>query len=55
VRSLDDALRKSGQPIELHLYAGAGHAFEDAGHPNHHAAAARQVFERSVAFFHRYL
>jgi carboxymethylenebutenolidase len=55
VRSLDDALRKSRQPIELHLYSGAGHAFEDAGHPNHHAAAARQVFERSVDFFRRYL
>ena len=51
VRSLDAALHKSGQPVELHTYAGAGHAFEDAGHPNHHAAAARQVFERSVAFF----
>jgi carboxymethylenebutenolidase len=55
VHSLDGALRKSGQPIELHVYSGAGHAFEDAGHPNHHAAAARQVFERSVEFFHRYL
>jgi carboxymethylenebutenolidase len=55
VRSLDQELRKSGQPIELHVYAGAGHAFEDAGHPNHHAAAAKQVFERSVEFFRRRL
>jgi carboxymethylenebutenolidase len=55
VRSLEQALRKSGQAVELYVYSGAGHAFEDAGHPNHHAAAAKQVFERSVAFFHRYL
>ena len=55
VRSLDAALHKSGRPVELYTYAGAGHAFEDAGHPNHHAAAARQVFDRSVAFFRKYL
>ena len=55
VHSLDAALHESGRPVELYTYAGAGHAFEDAGHPNHHATAARQVFDRSVAFFRKYL
>ena len=55
VRALEASLRRSPHPIEMHTYPGAGHAYQDDGHPNYHAEAARVTQQRSVEFFRRFL
>jgi carboxymethylenebutenolidase len=50
VQALEEALRRSGQHVEIYTYADAGHAFHDDTHPRHHAAAAETAWERSVRF-----
>ncbi len=50
-----EALKKSGQPLEFHIYPGADHAYHDDSHPNHHAEAAALSWERTLDFLGRYL
>ncbi|SEG87826.1 carboxymethylenebutenolidase [Thermomonospora echinospora] len=55
VARLGDALKLSGQPLEVHVYEGAGHAYHDDTHPNHHPEAARVTWERTLDFLRAHL
>lgn len=55
VARLGDALKLSGQETEVHVYEGAGHAYHDDTHPNHHSEAARLTWERTLAFLRKHL
>jgi carboxymethylenebutenolidase len=50
-----EALKKSGQPVEFHIYPGADHAYHDDSHPNYHSAAAEQSWQATLKFLGRYL
>jgi carboxymethylenebutenolidase len=50
-----EALKKSGQPVEFHIYPGADHAYHDDSHPNYHAGAAAQSWQTTLEFLARYL
>jgi carboxymethylenebutenolidase len=55
VARLGDALELSGQETDVHVYEGAGHAYHDDTHPNHHPGAARLTWERTLAFLRKHL
>jgi len=55
VDRLTDALKRSGQHTEVHVYEGAGHAYHDDTHPNHAPEAARLTWERTLDFLRTYL
>ena len=50
VGALATAARASGVPVEVHVYAGVGHLFEDAASAHHDPAATRLMLERVLAF-----
>lgn len=50
-----EALKKSGQPIEAHVYPGADHAYHDDTHPNYHGQASGLSWTRTLAFLDRHL
>ena len=52
VPELVEAMRKHGRPFDAKIYDGAGHAFfNDVRPESHHTAAARDSWERMIAFF----
>ncbi|MWA05397.1 hypothetical protein F8568_034550 [Actinomadura sp. LD22] len=51
VKRLTGALERSGQDTEVFVYEGAGHAYHDDTHPNHHPQAADLTWQRSLEFF----
>ncbi|MFK4041873.1 dienelactone hydrolase family protein [Nonomuraea wenchangensis] len=55
VARLEEALKLSGEHVEVHVYEGAGHAYHDDTHPNHHPEAARQTWDRTMAFLKAHL
>lgn len=55
IDALEEALPTSARPAELFRYPGAGHAYHDDTHPNYHAEAAQQTWERALAFFREHL
>ena len=56
VRALGSALARSGQPAVVSLYVGAGHAFMNETRPEmHRPEAAREAWERMLAWFRRHL
>ncbi|WP_141585226.1 dienelactone hydrolase family protein [Actinomadura sp. WMMA1423] len=55
VARLGDALKLSGRETEIHVYEGAGHAYHDDTHPNHHPEAAQLTWERTLAFLRKHL
>lgn len=55
VARLDAELTRLGKAHEFHSYAGAGHAFMNEGRPSYRPDAARDAWERCVAWFGRYL
>jgi dienelactone hydrolase len=50
IRALATAARASGVPVEVHVYDGVGHLFEDPGSAYHDPAATRLMLERVLAF-----
>lgn len=52
---LDKALPSSATDTELHRYPGAGHAYHDDTHPNHHPQAAADTWRRAIAFFRHHM
>jgi len=50
-----EALKKSGQPLEFHIYQGADHAYHDDSHPQYHAEASEKSWKRTIEFFDSYL
>ena len=52
VPELVEAMRKHGKPFDAKIYDEAGHAFfNDVRPESHHTAAARDSWERMIAFF----
>ena len=49
------ALKKSGQPVEAHVYPGADHAYHDDTHPHHHVEASALSWTRTLEFLNRHL
>lgn len=49
-------LEKNGKKAEIHQYPGAKHAFfNDTRRENHHPEAAKDAWQKTLAFFHRTL
>lgn len=48
-------IRARHPAVELHLYPGAGHAFENLEQPSYDAAASDLAWQRSIAFLDRCL
>jgi carboxymethylenebutenolidase len=48
-------IRARHPAVELHVYPGAGHAFENVEQSSYDAAAAELAWQRSVAFMGRYV
>lgn len=55
VAKIDAELTRLNKPHEFHSYAGAGHAFMNEGRPSHREDAARDAWQKAVAWFDRYL
>lgn len=55
VARLDAELTRLGKPHEFHSYAGAGHAFMNEGRPSYRPDAARDAWQKCIAWFDRYL
>lgn len=49
------ALKKAGTTYEAHFYAGTGHGFHNDSTPRYDEAAANLAWERTLAWFKRYL
>ena len=50
------ALRAAGKPVEAFTYPGVDHAFNNDGSAQRYdAAAAKQAWDRTIAFLHRHL
>ncbi|HLK58490.1 MAG TPA: dienelactone hydrolase family protein [Chthonomonadaceae bacterium] len=49
------ALQVHRKPHDIYVYEGAGHAFNNDTRESYHAAAAHQAWERTLAWFARYL
>ncbi len=54
-QSTEQALQAAGRPVEIHIEPGAMHAFFNNTGTAYNAAAARDAWPRSVAWFNRYL
>lgn len=55
VEMLRAGLMEARKPVEIHVYAGAGHAFMNDARPSFHPDAARQAWARTLAFLQKYL
>ena len=55
VTKLDAELTRLGKTHEFLSYAGAGHAFMNAGRPSYREEAAKDAWQKTVAWFDRYL
>ncbi|HET7921793.1 MAG TPA: dienelactone hydrolase family protein [Gammaproteobacteria bacterium] len=55
VKAFATALKQAHVKAEIHEYPGAGHAFANPSGRNYQAAAARDAWRRTVAFFKQYL
>jgi carboxymethylenebutenolidase len=49
------ALKSSGVNFEVHMYAGTNHAFLNDTTPRYDEAAAKLAWQRTLAFFQKYL
>ena len=55
-RALEEQIRAQGTSVEFHIYPGTTHAFFNDDRPEvYNEAAARQSWERSLAFFRQQL
>ena len=55
-RELEAQIRAAGQSVEFHIYPGTSHAFFNDDRPEvYNADAARQSWERDMAFFGQHL
>ncbi|HYR53016.1 MAG TPA: dienelactone hydrolase family protein [Candidatus Dormibacteraeota bacterium] len=57
VKKFEAALRTAGKSADFKIYPGAGHAFANEDNPwgGYRPAAAKDAWQRTVAFFDRYL
>ncbi len=55
VPALEAKLKEAGKVYETKVYDGAGHAFNNDTGPSYNPAAAKDAYEKSVAWFNKYL
>jgi carboxymethylenebutenolidase len=55
VHAFEEALKKQGKPVEVHIYDGAGHAFANSSGGSYRPEAAKDAWQRTTAFFAKYL
>lgn len=57
VKAFEAAMKKAGKSIDVKIYPGAGHAFANENNPwgGYRAEAAKDAWNRSVAFFAAHL
>lgn len=56
IPAYEEALKKNNIPYELYMYEGANHAFHnDTAPTRYNEAAAKLAWERTIAFFNKYL
>lgn len=55
VAKIDAELTKHGKEHEFHSYAGAGHGFMAEGRPNYREEAARDAWQKCIAWFDGHL
>lgn len=56
IPAYEEALKKNNIPYELYIYKGANHAFHnDTAPTRYNAEAAKLAWERTIAFFGKYL
>ena len=53
--SFDTALAEAGVPHEGHVYKGANHGFHNDTTPRYDEAAAKEAWQRTLDWFHKYL
>jgi len=55
IPNAENAMKQNNKTFEKMIYPGAGHAFNNDTGASYNAAAARDAFARSVAWFEKYL
>jgi len=55
VEQFEKLLRQNGQPVEMHVYQLAGHAFHDYSRPSYHRDAATVAWRRTLEFFKKHV
>jgi carboxymethylenebutenolidase len=55
VHAFEEALKKQGKSVEVHIYDGAGHAFANASGGNYKPEAAKDAWQRTTAFLAKHL
>jgi carboxymethylenebutenolidase len=55
VREFEKAMKELNKPIEVHVYENASHAFANPSGQAYQPEAAKDAWQRTVAFFARYL
>jgi carboxymethylenebutenolidase len=53
--ALAESLKKHDKPASIHVYEGAGHAFNNDTREAYHAPSAKQAWERTLAWYAKYL
>ena len=53
--AFEEALKAANVPYERHLYPGTQHGFHNDTTPRYDAAAAKLAWERTIAFFNKYV
>jgi carboxymethylenebutenolidase len=51
VRAFESALKKQGTPVDIKIYEGAAHAFANPSGGSYRPEAAKDAWQRTVAFF----
>ncbi len=51
----EQALKAADKTYEAHIYAGANHGFHNDSTPRYDEAAAKLAWDRTLAWFRRYL
>jgi len=55
VAKIDAEMTRLGKAHQFHSYAGAGHAFMNAGRPSYREQATTDAWEKTLGWFDRYL
>jgi len=51
----EQALKSAGKTYEVHIYQGVNHGFHNDSTPRYDEAAAQLAWDRTIAWFRRYL
>lgn len=55
VREFESTLKELGKPVTIHVYEGAGHAFANPSGQRYRPEAAKDAWQKTVAFFAQHL